>query len=451
MEQPPTSDSGKPPSWNRIINAFSALVGVGVCLMMVLVSIGVLFRADDETAFIPTPGATVSPTEITFVASESPENLPSSLSNTPIPASALPIAATVTQMLIATTELSMTPETLATESPSATPTMETDELPPGENGDCAPPDGWQIHYVLPGETLFAYVLGSGGTISTDDLRRANCLTSDLLQVGQPLYLPPGAAENVPSSDPVGVPVAEQTGPRVPNCDPHCAISIRPGWRAEQIAAAIDQIPVGFWGTDFLAAIGPDAALPSHGFWTSRPSGRSLEGFFYPGTYELGNEDGAADFRDMLLAAFASVVSPDAEASAAAHGLTFYEALTLASIIQRESWAASEQALISSVFHNRLRTGSRLGATVTVQYVLGGPGNWWPRVSGGQVNTASPYNTYVNTGLPPGPISNPDIQAINAALSPPDTNFLYFTGNCRGSGNLYAATYDEHLANVNACR
>ncbi|MBN1963565.1 MAG: endolytic transglycosylase MltG, partial [Anaerolineae bacterium] len=312
-----------------------------------------------------------------------------------------------------------------------------------------PPDGWEVHHVEPGQTLFAFVVGAGGTVTTDDLRRANCLTSDLLQIGQALYLPPGAADNAPSSDPVSPPEAQTGGPRAADCAPHCTISIRPGWRAEQITAAIDNVPVSFWGSEFLAAVGAGAPS-SYGFLASRPAGQGLEGFLFPGTYELHNEDTPESFRDMLLAAFAANLPGDAEASAAAHGQTLYQAITLASIIQREAWAYEEQVLISSVFHNRLRSGGNLGATVTLQYALGVPGNWWPTVRGSQVNTASPYNTNLNAGLPPSPISNPGVEAISAALHPADTNYLFFTGNCNGPGNLYAATYEEHLANVNAC-
>ena len=277
------------------------------------------------------------------------------------------------------------------------------------------------------------------------------MENDLLQIGQTLYLPPGAAENAPSSDPVGAPPElVSAGSRTPNCDPNCTISIRPGWRLEQIAAAIDNVPVGFWGADFIAAASSNAGLPGYSFLASKPAGASLEGFMFPGTYELNNETSATDFRNKLLEAFAVNYSADFGSAAQARGLSFYQVLTLASIIQRESWAYEEQVLISSVFHNRLRNGDKLGATVTTQYALGRPGDWWPRVTGSQINTPSPYNTNLNPGLPPTPIDSPGIDAIRAALYPAETNYLFFTGNCQGPGNLYASTFDQHLANANLC-
>lgn len=427
----PSGPARPGPQRPGVLNGLSVLTTVSVCLMMAVVGIGLVIRrlgpANPEPTVMattaPSPTATVLEAVIlpTWTIAAAP------ILTVPAPTAAPTIAPTLT--------------TAPTDPPAATPAVQA-------GSGCTPPEGWELHHVRPGETLFAYVLGAGGTLSTDDIMRANCLNSDLLQIDQPIYLPPGAAENAPSSDPVAAPGSVGTGPRTPDCVPHCTISIRPGWRMEQIAAAIDTIPVGFWGADFLAAVGPGAVGPGFDFLATRPPGQSLEGFLYPGTYELSNADTPESFRDMLLAAFAAHLPAGAEAAAAAHGLTLYEAVILASIIQRESWTYTEQVLISSVFHNRLRNGSPLGSTVTTMYALGGPGNWWPQVTGNQINTASPYNTNLNSGLPPSPINSPSAETLSAALNPADTDYLFFTGNCRGPGNVYATTYAEHLANVN---
>lgn len=410
------------------------LGGVGLCALAALLVSGVLLVSDAPGQAISRhAGATATP----------------AIAPSPVATLAGPL-----RSFAPTATVRATATIPSTDLPSPTETPHPDMPTPVSDSACAPPSGWVVHHVQPGETLFAYVLGAavaGTAITTNDLRQANCLTSDLLQIDQMLYLPPGAAENAPSSEPAGAAVAAGAGPRVPQCDPHCTISIRPGWRAEQIAAVIDASPVGFWGADFLAAIRPEAGLPAYEFLASKPPGATLEGYLYPGTYELTNDTTAATFRDMLLAAFAAHYTPEMSTAAAARGLTFYQALTLASIIQRESWAYAEQALISSVFHNRLQRGEKLGATVTLQYALGGPGNWWPPIRGSMVNTPSPYNTHLNTSLPPSPIDNPDIDAVRAALYPAETNYLFFTGNCSGPGNLYATTYEQHLANVNTCR
>ncbi len=428
----PATAASSRPGPGRLI-ALVAALGIGACLMMTGLALSGLFLLADLA-----PSETALPTAT-----------PTIISSTRV---AVVLAPTSTDTRAATATATPTPSPTAPPSATAAPTA-APTLDP-TLAACPPPESWRAHNVQPGETLFAYVLGAmtaGAEITTRDIRRANCLESDLLQVGQMLYLPPGAAENAPSSEPAGAPAAvAAAGPRPPNCDPHCTISIRPGLRAEQIAAAVDNVPVGFWGADFMAAVTSGANLPAYSFLASKPPGASLEGYLYPGTYEVSNATTAQDFRNMMLERFAANYSPDFEGAAAAHGLSFYQALTLASIIQRESWATSEQARISSVFHNRLRIGEKLAATVTTQYALGTPANWWPRITGGQINTPSPYNTNLNPGLPPTPIDSPGIEAIRAALYPADTDYLFFTGNCRGSGNLYASTFNQHLANVNLC-
>lgn len=457
--QEPNPHPAPPSSTRGLWTILSVLLGVLVCLMMAGVALGLVIANRTPVEPTPTPDATLLAAARQTAAAALKTPLPTATA-TPDQPTALP--SPTPSPVTPSPEPTATPaDDAAADTPADTPAEDAAANPDDTAADvaiadasgatCAHPNGWEAYQVQPGDTLFAFVLGAvtaGSTVSTDDLRQANCLTSDLLAVGQTLYLPPGAAENAPSSDPLPASAAVSSAPRTPNCDPHCTISIRPGARAEQIAAAVDNVPLGFWGADFLAAVSSGANLPSYDFLSSIPPGNSLEGFLYPGTYELSNATTAVDFRNILLDAFAANLPGDAAASAAAHGLTLYQAITLASIIQRESFAYSEQVLISSVFHNRLRSGTQLGATVTMQYALGSPSNWWPRLTAGQINLDSPYNTNTNTGLPPTPINSPAIDAIRAALSPADTNYLFFTGNCRGSGNVYAASYAEHLANVN---
>ncbi len=309
---------------------------------------------------------------------------------------------------------------------------------------CAPPEGWEAYTVQQDDTLFAFALGAGNTVTVDDLIAANCLTSRYLSVGQQLYLPPGAAENAPPSVPAAAAgVTGARGPRTPNCP--CTIVIPAGWRLEQVAAAVDAASTLFTGADFLAAAGPGAQAPFD-FTQERPPGASLEGFLYPGAYTAQNDTTAEAFRDMLLSAFAANVGPSVRADAAAKGISFYQALIIASIVQRESRAPETQKLVASIFFNRLRDGNRLASTVPVSYALGGPGNWWPRVTGSNMEVDSPYNTYTRPGLPPTPINSPDINAILGTVYAPETDYYYMAGGC-GRGAMFARTYEEHLANI----
>lgn len=389
------------------------------------------------------------------------DDAPASATQTAPPSTGLPVALDVDWLPTFTPSPTATPPPTATprpasptpsprptdtpaESPDATPSPVATVTSAPEN--CEPPPDWEIYEVQSGDTLFAFELGSRraeAPTTVDDIMAANCLEDKLLSIGQTLWLPPGAAEEAPASEPAA-PNLPAGATRNAQCP--CTITVREGWRLEQIADEINRIPVAFTGTDFLAYTRPGAPLPPRDFLGSVPPDAGLEGFMFPGTYTLHNDTSAEQFRDMLLDAFATNAA-GLLAQAGQHGLTPYDLVKLASVIQRESFSPQEQPLIASVFHNRLQAGKGLAATVTTMYALGRPGNWWPRLQRGQINTDTPYNTNLYAGLPPTPISNPGLSALQAAANPAQTNYQYFTGNCRGPGNAYAETYEQHLANV----
>lgn len=407
-----------------------ALIAVGIALWSIVVGVVLI----DSLGVPPAPTPTVARAEnaktatlgVTYVVVVPSPNLT-------LPQTATPVAVSVNTTPIPPPPGITPPATDA--STQAVPAPAASVTP---DGKCPPPAGWVAYQVEPGDTLFGFQLGSDGQVTVDSIMKANCLTSKLLSIGQVLFLPPGVADKSPKVDdgPVALPSGSSRTARCP-----CTIMVRSGLRVEQIAAAIDSIPVGFSGQDFLATVAPGAPVPALGFLSSRPGGRSLEGFMLPGTYTLENNTSALQFRDMMLNAFGAAVSAEVQAAASARGLTFYQAVVLASIVQREAYAASEQKMVASVFHNNLAAGNKLGATVTIQYVLGTPSNWWPRVTNMNVN--SPYNTYLNPGLPPGPICSPGLDAILAAVYPAQTGYLFFNAKC-GGGNFYARTYAEFL-------
>jgi len=124
-------------------------------------------------------------------------------------------------------------------------------------------------------------------------------------------------------------------------------------------------------------------------------------------------------------------------------------VTLASIIQREGVHPDEFPRIASVYRNRMDAGMKLDADPTVQYGLATAADWWPQITQDDyVSATHSYNTYLFTGLPPGPIANPGIAAIEAAINPEDTDYLYFRARCDDSNyHNFAATFEEHLANA----
>jgi UPF0755 protein len=232
-----------------------------------------------------------------------------------------------------------------------------------------------------------------------------------------------------------------------------AFRILEGQRLEEVAFQLidGNRFFGFTGADFMAVAGPgtlqDAAFAQ---FVGLPGGASLEGFLFPNTYQLPAAVTPTLLRDTLLDQFVVRVGTDMPSQAAEQGLTLYQLVTLASIVQREAVRVDEMPLIAGVYRNRLRIGMKLDADPTVQYGIGfRGGSWWPQITIDDYSTAlSPYNTYLNNGLPPGPIASPGIAAINAALTPQPSEFFYFRARCDGSGyHTFAATFQEHLANA----
>jgi UPF0755 protein len=227
------------------------------------------------------------------------------------------------------------------------------------------------------------------------------------------------------------------------------LTIIEGWRMEQIAQAIDaQALLNFSGNDFLALVGPGAPLPPE--FQQRygiPPGSSLEGFLFPATYEVSIGATAAGFRDQMLEAFERNVTVTLRQDAQAQGWTMFQVITLASIVEREAVLPAERPSIASVYLNRYNIGQKLDADPTTQYGIGNTrdGNWWPVLSLADYQLNHPYNTYVTTGLPPGPIANPSVSSIRAVIYPASTPYFYFRAACDGSGaHQFSVTYEEHL-------
>jgi UPF0755 protein len=224
-----------------------------------------------------------------------------------------------------------------------------------------------------------------------------------------------------------------------------------GWRLEEVAAAIDDNPYfAFSGQDFLNLVGAGAQVdPTFAAQIGLPSGASLEGFLFPDTYQLPAEVTPSMLRDILTQAFLDEVGTQLPQDAAAQGLNLYQVVTLASIVQREAVHPDEQPLIASVYRNRLAIGQRLEADPTIQYAIGyRDGRWWPSITAANYSDViSPYNTYLNDGLPPSPIANPGITAIQAAVYPTQSDYYYFRADCRSDGyHDFATTFEEHVAN-----
>lgn len=224
--------------------------------------------------------------------------------------------------------------------------------------------------------------------------------------------------------------------------------VLPGWRVEEIAGSLATSGLPITSDEFLNA----ATRPPQGFDFLTGAG-SVEGFLYPDAYIFSRELSSAD--EMIAAMvgnFAAHLTLDMRNGFEQQGLTVYQAVTLASMVEREAVQDDEQPFIASVYLNRLNVGMKMDADPTVQYAIGyNPlqQTWWTNpLSLQDLETNSAYNTYLYAGLPPTPIASPSLGALRAVAFPAETNYYYFRAKCDGSGfHEFSETFDEHLQNA----
>jgi len=225
-----------------------------------------------------------------------------------------------------------------------------------------------------------------------------------------------------------------------------SFAILPGWRMEEIADSLATSGLNVTPEEFLAAA--HSAPPGLDYL---PASASTEGFLYPDIYILPRTITASDLVNEFLRNFSLHLTVDLREGFTRQNLDVYQAVTLASIVQREAVVADERAQIASVFLNRLNVGMKLDTDPTVQYAIGyntSQGTWWTNpLSAADLQIDSPYNTYLYSGLPPGPIANPSLSALQAVAFPAETPYYFFRARCDGSGlHVFSITFEEHLQN-----
>ncbi len=227
------------------------------------------------------------------------------------------------------------------------------------------------------------------------------------------------------------------------------VTVVEGWRLEEIADAVEA--QGIVRNEFLVAA--RRGDYEFAFLEDLRIGQRLDGYLFPATYTIRKRDTARDVVQQMLQAFADNVPASVQEQGQAQGFTLHEVLTLASIIEREAVVAEERPIMAQVFLKRLRLGMRLEADPTVQYALATDadsvrefGYWKQELTLEDLEVDSPYNTYAESGVPPGPIASPGLDSINAVVNPASTNYLYFVARPDGS-HAFAETYPEHLDNI----
>jgi peptidoglycan lytic transglycosylase G len=223
-----------------------------------------------------------------------------------------------------------------------------------------------------------------------------------------------------------------------------------GWRMEEIAAILPTSGLNISSDSFLDSVrNPDSSLVPE---LKIPSAASLEGYLFPDSYRFPRQITIDGFIHTMLDNFQLKVDSEMRTSYQNRGLTLYQAVILASIVQREAIVETEMPLIASVFLNRLSAGMKLDSDPTVQYALGyddTKSTWWKTpLTLDDLAFSSPYNTYLQAGFPPGPISNPGLSALKAIAFPSQTEYFYFRAACDGSGqHNFSQTFEEHQQNA----
>ena len=177
-----------------------------------------------------------------------------------------------------------------------------------------------------------------------------------------------------------------------------------------------------------------------------PMAPDLEGYLFPDTYTVGRTAVASQLVESMVAGFRAAYPGDAPQPADQSPLTTRELVTLASLVEKETAKPEERPVVAAVYRNRLRIGMPMQADPTVIYALQKTGKYDGNIRKGDLSIDSPYNTYQNRGLPPGPIASPGKAALDAALRPADVDFLYFVSRNDGS-HVFASTLPEHNRNV----
>lgn len=219
------------------------------------------------------------------------------------------------------------------------------------------------------------------------------------------------------------------------------ITFPEGWTMKQMADRLtaNQLP----GQDFLAIAQtpPTELLAKFDFLLSLPKGASLEGYLFPDTYFFSKDAMGSGIVQKMLNNFGEKMTPEIREEITGQNKKIFEIITMASLVESEVQSAADRKIVSGIFWNRIAKGQRLQSDATLTYILDDKTD---KHTLEQTKINSPYNTYANLGLPPGPISNPSLEAIDAAIHPAATQYNYFL--TADGQTIFSKTFEEHSAN-----
>ncbi len=219
------------------------------------------------------------------------------------------------------------------------------------------------------------------------------------------------------------------------------VTIQEGLRAKQIAKILKR-EIGIDTVKFMKLFRDTSLI---GIYPHRS--KTLEGYLMPETYEFYWQDDEENIIKRMITEFRDFWNDSLQRRMLSLGMNLNEVLTMASIVEGEAVYDNERPIIAGVYYNRLKIKMGLQADPTVQYVVADAPR---RLTKNDLKIKSPYNTYLNRGLPPGPINNPSKKSIFAALYPAKHNYLYFVSDANGR-HRFAQNYEEHQRNVRLYR
>lgn len=225
------------------------------------------------------------------------------------------------------------------------------------------------------------------------------------------------------------------------------LTVPEGFTIEQISERVVELFPGVNSNTWQSAVGSESSLETHAFIvvSGKPDDVDLEGYLFPDTYSFFADATADEIVKMLIDTMQERVETAGLMNKVGEGeefATLHEALTLASIIEKEVRQPETMKNIADIFLKRLEIGMALQSDATVNYITGGDD---PSVSYADLEIDSQYNTYKYPGLPPGPISNPGLNALTAVANPTRNDYFYFLTTDEGEV-YYAVTHDEHVSN-----
>ncbi len=269
---------------------------------------------------------------------------------------------------------------------------------------------------------------------------------DRLSAGDYLLRKSSAAVSVVNELTVkdAVPVLRVTFPEGIRIEEMAVLAEKAGFGSQQ--QFLDAVKAAQVPAEIAADVPPEGAVP----------GYRLQGFLFPDTYILPVGSTPAQLVDLMLKTFVKRFTPDLRAAAQSHGLSVYQAVTLASVVEREAAIATERPLIAGVFYNRLAQNDLLGADPTVQFAVAlkpesvAKFGWWKKeLTTDDLADKSKYNTRLFPGLPPGPITNPGLASLQAVANPATTKYYYFVADAKKAdgSHVFAETSAQHQQNI----